>query len=514
MERRLCYCKSCASFFIISPEKSCPKCHGQLISSVITEEEWNKSNTEQKDAFKKSLASMSNKSVYRQNEHTAQSARKAQDGSTVQKEKGHDKSVKPERKHVLGKILIALAIGFVVFQLFKPYDGACTDYASAGKKVYKQIAKDSPKAYVSYHTDHYNPLLGTTDEIRSIMNEAYKNNGDPQMGDHLFMRTSWSEEYTAIKQKDGTYNLNITLHMFYNTTTEQEKALKEKADAILTRLDLDGASDYEKVRAIYNYICSNVTYDYDHRGDSSYQNQLAVRLVCHILQQSVVDLCLVGAVLLDVLLIDAFCAFCFCNLKNIKAMGLLSDLNISFHWLFLLHIMYFGSIPPGGGTVRFAFVKYYQTIADESFPVKYQLCMLASAGFIRDTILQFPGTDVSIKLVRQLGHLQDLLLVCNRFLVQSLALRGELCNKCLILDGTQVDLDVQKSAQNSGSCHHGSNQSVGYGVGIALGDDSLGDGEDLDSGLSAGKRNLCSSLQAFLHLCLSCSLLLLQSQEY
>ena len=273
MERRLCYCKSCASFFIISPEKSCPKCHGQLISSVITEEEWNKSNTEQKDAFKKSLASMSNKSVYRQNEHTAQSARKAQDGSTVQKEKGHDKSVKPERKHVLGKILIALAIGFVVFQLFKPYDGACTDYASAGKKVYKQIAKDSPKAYVSYHTDHYNPLLGTTDEIRSIMNEAYKNNGDPQMGDHLFMRTSWSEEYTAIKQKDGTYNLNITVHMFYNTTTEQEKALKEKADAILTRLDLDGASDYEKVRAIYNYICSNVTYDYDHRGDSSYRLQ-------------------------------------------------------------------------------------------------------------------------------------------------------------------------------------------------------------------------------------------------
>lgn len=106
------------------------------------------------------------------------------------------------------------------------------------------------------------------------MKAACQNNGNPQEGDHLAMNATWTGgEYAAVEQKDGTHNINIQLEMSYETTKEQEKELKDKVDAVLAKLDLDGASEYEKVRAIYNYICSNVVYDYEHLNDSSYRLQ-------------------------------------------------------------------------------------------------------------------------------------------------------------------------------------------------------------------------------------------------
>ncbi len=91
-------------------------------------------------------------------------------------------------------------------------------------------------------------------------------------GDHLAMNAAWVDgEYTAVKQKDGTNNLNIQLKMSYETTKEQEKELEAKVNDILNGLDLDGASEYEKVKAIYNYICSNVVYDHEHLDDDNYR---------------------------------------------------------------------------------------------------------------------------------------------------------------------------------------------------------------------------------------------------
>ena len=272
MERRLCYCKSCGTFLIISPGRACPKCQGQLISSVITEEEWKKSGAEQKNAYKMSLTALSDKASGGQSEHAAQSTRQAQDATTAQKEASQNQPAKPEKGSLLGTILLVLALGLTAYWFFRPYDGACLDYASAGKKVYKQISKRETDVGVSYHSDHYNPIIGIDNDINSILKEACKNNGNPQEGDHLALNASWVDgEYVAVKQRDGTNNLNIKLAMSYETTEEQEKALKDKADAILAKLNLDGASDYEKVRAIYNYICSNVTYDYDHLNDDSYR---------------------------------------------------------------------------------------------------------------------------------------------------------------------------------------------------------------------------------------------------
>ena len=62
MEKRLCYCKSCRKFFIIDPDKKCPNCGYILVSSVVTESEWNRSSSEQRNAYKSSMSSMAHTS--------------------------------------------------------------------------------------------------------------------------------------------------------------------------------------------------------------------------------------------------------------------------------------------------------------------------------------------------------------------------------------------------------------------------------------------------------------------
>lgn len=65
-----------------------------------------------------------------------------------------------------------------------------------------------------------------------------------------------------------TFNAPVT----YYTTKVQEKELDEKLEEVLTELGvLDSLkSDYEKTVAIYDYICSNITYDYANLKDESY----------------------------------------------------------------------------------------------------------------------------------------------------------------------------------------------------------------------------------------------------
>ena len=54
------------------------------------------------------------------------------------------------------------------------------------------------------------------------------------------------------------------------TTAEQDKAFEDAVKNTLAQLHIEGMSDYEKVRAIYNYICTSVTYDHARLEDDSY----------------------------------------------------------------------------------------------------------------------------------------------------------------------------------------------------------------------------------------------------
>lgn len=79
------------------------------------------------------------------------------------------------------------------------------------------------------------------------------------------------------EELDGKFRCQIVCSPTYRMTAAQEEALEAKVSEILNSLKLDGKSDYEKVKAIYDYVTSHATYDYeglekfdDGNGDKSY----------------------------------------------------------------------------------------------------------------------------------------------------------------------------------------------------------------------------------------------------
>lgn len=93
---------------------------------------------------------------------------------------------------------------------------------------------------------------------------AYSEDCTGQEGDAILMGYSgWSGSY-SYSSTQITYKLTIT----YRTTYEQEQELTSAVDAALEKLGLDGKTDYQKARAIYDFVCDTVDYDYEHLNSS------------------------------------------------------------------------------------------------------------------------------------------------------------------------------------------------------------------------------------------------------
>lgn len=96
--------------------------------------------------------------------------------------------------------------------------------------------------------------------------------GVPNEGD--FLRFSlWYFGLTDVDfawQADG-WQFTMEYYAVYYTTAEQEAELDTEIEALVEQLELKSdRTDYQKISAIYNYICSTVTYDYETLEDDAY----------------------------------------------------------------------------------------------------------------------------------------------------------------------------------------------------------------------------------------------------
>ena len=108
------------------------------------------------------------------------------------------------------------------------------------------------------------------DEVVSIAEEmvqaAFYESDDPKGGDYLrFQYGGYELSYTAGKGLiDHTYE--ITLTPSYYTTKEQEDKVDERVAEVIAGFGLEKeASEYEKIRCVYDFICDNTSYDTVHK---------------------------------------------------------------------------------------------------------------------------------------------------------------------------------------------------------------------------------------------------------
>ncbi|MCR5294367.1 MAG: RICIN domain-containing protein [Lachnospiraceae bacterium] len=144
-------------------------------------------------------------------------------------------------------------------------DAVCTTIEEAAAIVregMKARQTDIAFAYETY-TEPDEQLLA------DIASEAKKHTGEPTEGDYLaFQCGGYTARASKQKYANQKYRLNVVYRYTYYTTKEQEEAVSAAAAQITG--SLSGLSDYMKIKTIYNYIVSNVDYDYANKDNDAY----------------------------------------------------------------------------------------------------------------------------------------------------------------------------------------------------------------------------------------------------
>ena len=132
-----------------------------------------------------------------------------------------------------------------------------------------QIADFQDTATLCLCSDYELNTYSLSEKLSLIWSLAIAHTGNPTEGDYLryeyggFKVTSFSYKGS----ENGLYYYQIPFSFFHYTNAQQEEELSPVVDSILASLDLEGKNDLQKVIAIYDYLCSNVTYDNDSSGN-------------------------------------------------------------------------------------------------------------------------------------------------------------------------------------------------------------------------------------------------------
>lgn len=143
----------------------------------------------------------------------------------------------------------------------------CTTLEEAGAVMRRQMVDRNETITVYYQTtdDNYSQYM------KKISDEAMSHTGVPTEGDYLkFQYAGWNCSLSG-NVNNGTYYLTMTYTVTYYTTADQEEIMDNTVSELLGQLDLNGKPEYKKIKGVYDYICENVTYDYDKLEDDSYK---------------------------------------------------------------------------------------------------------------------------------------------------------------------------------------------------------------------------------------------------
>ncbi len=154
----------------------------------------------------------------------------------------------------------------------------CTSIDEAGAEVCSYMKEREETVEVGLETTEVKQGMSTdeiqkiiTDFIYEIFEKAVEHTGDPVEGDYLkWQYAGFKGSASCRTQKDKGY-VTVKYTITYYTTRAQEDKVDAEVEKVLSKLNLSGKNDYNKIKGVYDYICENVTYDYDNLKDDDYK---------------------------------------------------------------------------------------------------------------------------------------------------------------------------------------------------------------------------------------------------
>ncbi|MDY3225228.1 MAG: leucine-rich repeat protein [Candidatus Faecousia sp.] len=148
--------------------------------------------------------------------------------------------------------------------------------AYSGSYVSIATAATQTRGYLRSRTGAFTVYVATSNSDYSevcheVFDTALVHTGVPTEGDYLAWQYGGWSANISYNTSGGTYRYAITYAVSYYTTAAQEKEMDNRVAELLSSLDLEGGSDYAKVKGIYDYICAHTVYDYANLNIASYK---------------------------------------------------------------------------------------------------------------------------------------------------------------------------------------------------------------------------------------------------
>lgn len=135
----------------------------------------------------------------------------------------------------------------------------------AGAVVREGMKQRLESIVVHFQAPEYSKAL-----LIEIADQALVHTGVPTEGDYLrWQYGGWNTSTSYYVSNNQAY-MTITYTYTYYTTSDQEAAVDKKLAEVFAQLDVAEDSDYDKVRAVYDYICAHTVYDHDNLSDDEY----------------------------------------------------------------------------------------------------------------------------------------------------------------------------------------------------------------------------------------------------
>ena len=149
------------------------------------------------------------------------------------------------------------------------------EYTSDIKKVAenfrKQLVNRENEITLYYYSDE--PITGEyfNNLTRQLFDLAVQHTGKGNEGDYILWHCQgWHVGANWSSNPNGGFDMNITYTVSYLSDAAQEEKVAQIEKEVFRTLKISGKSDYQKVKAIYDYICSNVSYDYTNLNNDTY----------------------------------------------------------------------------------------------------------------------------------------------------------------------------------------------------------------------------------------------------
>ena len=110
------------------------------------------------------------------------------------------------------------------------------------------------------------------DYVKSVVSRSMDHIGSPygNCGDYLKWHYAGYRCTYSYYTDDKEYGCTFNFEFSYMDDSAKETVVTNKLNQVYSSLGISQKSTLDKIRAIYDYITTNVTYDYDHLNDSSY----------------------------------------------------------------------------------------------------------------------------------------------------------------------------------------------------------------------------------------------------